>query len=724
MLSLYALTLFLSAFLLFLVQPMVAKMVLPLLGGTPSVWVTCMLFFQVALLAGYAYAHVAPARLGLKRHALLHAVLLVVPLVALLPIDVAGWTPPADANPVAWLLQLLAVSVGLPFLLVSTSAPLLQRWFAVSGHRAAHDPYFLYAGSNLGSMVALLSYPSVIEPAMGLARQGRLWTLGYAALVLLTVACAFLVWRSVKAPHPRPAPASEPRLGGVAWSSRLRWVGWAFVPSSLLLGATTFITTDVAPVPLLWVLPLAIYLLTFILAFSRLPVFIHRLMVLLLPVMVLLLLLAVGPDDTIKLGTGTHTLVEFQNPLVRLDVPRAILVHLTTLFVASMVCHGELAASRPLTGHLTEYYLWISVGGALGGTFNAVIAPQVFNRIVEYPLVIALTCLFVPHLGRRAPAHPDLNASARRRPATGAAFWILFGLLTGSAFYQASYGPVRESIRLMERTFFGVVSVRGNESFVQMIHGTTSHGMQCRIPAYEREPLTYFTRAGPIGQFFAAFKGDRAKRNVAVIGLGAGTLASYAERGQDWTFYEIDSAVAKIARDTQYFTYLRDAEARGAHVQIILGDGRLRIQESKDQYDLIVLDAFSSDSIPVHLLTREALQVYLSKLNAGGILIFQLTNAYLRLPTVAANLVEDANLFGVIQLDDHVSPAEFQFGRYPSRWAVVARKAADLAILQDPRWQKLTRQRGRVWTDDYSNVLSVFIWNQINECRRLQLPDR
>ncbi len=377
-LPLFALTLFVSATLLFLVQPMIGKMLLPMLGGTPAVWNTCMVFFQALLLAGYAYAHAATAWLGVRRQAVLHLGVLLLPLFTLgLTVD-RSLLDYQFGSPIPGLLLVLLLSVGLPFFVVSTSAPLLQKWFAGTGHPAARDPYFLYGASNLGSMLALFGYPTVVEPNLMLADQRLLWRIGYGALALLTAGCAVCLWRS-RPPDKEIRSKADAEVGSLSVWRRLRWVALAFVPSSLMLGATTYMTTDIAAIPLLWVLPLGLYLLSFILVFSRLPEGVHRLMVVLLPYLVMLLVVLLLMEYPLRIWIK-------------------MLVHLAVLFVAAMVCHGELARDRPPTRYLTAFYLWMSLGGVLGGLFNSLIAPLLFNRIVEYPLVLVLACLLTPRL--------------------------------------------------------------------------------------------------------------------------------------------------------------------------------------------------------------------------------------------------------------------------------------------------------------------------------------
>lgn len=690
MLALYALALFAGAYLLFLVEPMAAKMVLPLLGGAPAVWAACVVFFQAALLAGYAYAHWAPAQLGLRRHALVHLALLAVAASAL-PIGLRGRTPVPDEPPVAWLLTTLVVGVGAPFFALAATAPLVQSWFAATGHHRAADPYFLYVASNAGSLAALASYPAAVEPALRLSEQTRLWSWGYGLFVGLVAACAVALLRG-KQRQDLVGPATPRNGAAVSRRQIFRWVALAFVPSSLMLGVTTYITTDVAPVPLLWILPLALYLLSCMLAFARPPAAVHAVMVFLLPVAIVLVILqGVFPYDP---GLG---------PVIAL--------HLAAFFVAAMVCHGELARDRPPAHELTAFYLWVAVGGVLGGAFNALLAPAVFNRIVEYPLVIVLVCFLRPRL-------PAIEAGLGGRPARRGFWrehledyrtlgWGLFGIFGGVLFYYMSYRGDWARVRLLERNFFGVVSVWPDRTlqYLTMRHGTTIHGMQSLEPGRRAEAVGYYGATAPIGQIFADRRRRATRPDIAVIGLGAGTLAAYAEHGQSLTFYEIDPAVVRIARDPEYFTYLADAEARGVRLRFVLGDGRLELARSPQRYGLLIADAFSSDAIPLHLLTREALHAYLDHLAEGGLLVFHLSSAYLRLAPVIADLALDAGLVCLYQDDLDVSRPD----QFPSQWAVLARSAGDLGGLAgDPRWGRLSGRAGdNVWTDDYSNVLRV-----------------
>lgn len=735
MIGLYTATIFASALLLFLVQPMFARMVLPLLGGSPAVWNTAMVFYQAALLAGYAYARFGPRWLGVRKHAAIHAALMLAPFLVL-PLAVpAGWTPPTDTNPLPWLLAVLAVAVALPFLFVSATSPLLQEWFAATGHRHARDPYFLYAASNGGSLLALMSYPALVEPSLRLEAQSHLWSVGYGALVVLMAACALVLGRNGHPSFPKSKTICEDDLKDKNSSEtsashrRLHWLLLAFVPSSLMLGVTTFISSDIAAVPLLWVIPLGIYLLTFILAFARRQILSRELLRRMFPLTLAPLVMAFTLHAT--------------QPISLL-----MLLHLTAFFVASMLCHTALAADRPEAKHLTEFYLWLSAGGVLGGVFNALLAPLVFNSVTEYPLTLVLACW----LGLRVAA-PEESARERRNdflwPAllglmtaalvlaleassfknSRAAVGFVFGMptlvcfffsrrslrfalgvaaiLLVSGLHQGEKGKVLHA----ERSFFGVhrVTLDPTGQYHMLMHGKTLHGMQSLDPARRRESLTYFHPTGPIGQVLEVYGRDTWKK-IAVAGLGAGTLAAFGLPGQEWSFYEIDPVVLKLARDERFFTFLRDS---AAEVRVVLGDARLSLASARDgHFDLMILDAYSSDALPVHLVTREALALYLKKLGPGGLLAFNISNLHLNLRPVFANLAHDAGLASFVRDDTNVSAAESARGKYPSQWIVMARRAEDFSRLaKDSRWVAYTNDlRLRVWTDNYSSLLQVFQW--------------
>jgi len=736
MIPLFVCTLFLSSTLLFLVQPMIAKMVLPLLGGTPAVWNTCMVFFQATLLLGYLYVHAVTRWLRLGQQALLHIALLALSLLTL-PVALAAHDePPSTGTPIFWLARVLLFSVGVPFFVVSTSGPLLQRWFARTNRPGSQDPYFLSVAGNLGSIAALLAYPAGLEPRLRLAEQSWLWAACYAAFVLLMIVSVALAYRTVR---DQPAAAGEPIDSPqevISVRQKLRWVGLAFIPSSLMLGLTTFLTTDVAPVPLFWVVPLTLYLLSFALVFARRQIVSHALMLRVLPVFALVLV------TVIVFASQLSPLM--QGPL-----------HLLTFFAAAMVCHGELARSRPKSGGLTEFYLLVSVGGVLGGLFNALVAPAAFSTVVEYPLAIVLACAARPSSagrqtatkpasGRLSPRALDLaiplalgllvffllSAFAARDSRDPLAFLLLyvapplfclslkarpmrFALGLAALMIPSSvYVSAHQSVALRGRSYYSVFKVVTDpaRNLRLLVHARTIHGAQSLDPAHAHDPLTYFHRTGPIGQAFETFQGPLAKQRIAVVGLGAGTLAAYAEPGQRWTFYEIDPAIEAMARDPRYFTYLRDARA---DIRVVLGDARLSLAKEPDSsLDLLVIDAFGADAIPVHLLTSEAMRIYLRTLQAHGVVAFHLSNRYMDLQPLVGDLANVDGLVALAQDQREVSEAEQQAGKQPSTWVIVARSLEDLGPLAtDARWRRLQPQSApRVWTDDFSNPLSVMRW--------------
>lgn len=720
MLPLYALTLGLSALLMFWVQPLYARLTLPLLGGAPAVWITAMLFFQATLLAGYLYAHLSVQWLGLKRQSLLHAGVLAAAFVAL-PVGLPeGWMPPASAMPAGWQVAMMAAGIGLPFFAISATAPLLQRWFSHIGHAHSADPYFLYGASNLGSVAALAAYPFLIEPAMGLAGQGWAWTGGYALLVAAIALCGLVLWRRFVADPPGAAGEELALSPDIDWRRRVIWVLLAFAPSSLLLGVTLHISTDIAAVPLLWIGPLALYLLGFSIAFARRPLLPHRWVgVILVPALALLAAVMTWSSDLL--------LAE-------------LLVHLLVFFLAALFCHGELAARRPAARHLTEFYLWIAGGGVLGGLFNAVLAPLLFDQVLEYPLAVLAVALLrpwrFPIQGRQwaldlaLPALLVLSVwlmGGDHGLAVGVAaiaVAVLFGwwgsslrFALGLAVLMVMLPPLLKQIGLggpgaagaihTERSYFGVSRVVAIEQPFPahlLLHGTTVHGAQRQNTTGRRTPLTYYHPEAPLGQVFRAFPFWRFNR-VGVIGLGAGAAACYARPGQDWTFFEIDPAVARIAKDPRLFTYLADCTP-GA--RLVMGDARLSLRHEADGgFDLLILDAFSSDAVPVHLITAEAFDLYRAKLAPGGVIMAHLSNRYLDLEPVLGRISMETGLFGVIQY--YREGTNLAALNHPSIWAVLARKPDDIMELApDPRWQPLRGAKSPLWTDDYVNILGTF----------------
>ncbi len=787
---LFPLTLLVSAWLLFMVQPMFGKMVLPLLGGAPAVWNTCMVFYQAVLLAGYAYAHWTSQRLGFRVQSLVHYGLMLLAW-AVLPIGVIGWTlPPSEHWPVLWLLGVLSVSVGLPFFALSGVSPMLQAWFAQGG-RNSQDPYWLYAASNVGSLGGLLAYPFFVEPRWTLQQQAWVWSAGYALLTVLILLCAVWSWRRAKslpppaslgngkiAPNLSGNPDSSQGLGpsdnsgvlGAAgartamappdWMDRFWWMALAFAPSSLLLGVTTYMTTDVAAVPLLWVIPLALYLLSFVIVFARWGLRPHRWVLRIHAVVV------VGM-------AASYYLADVHNPTQLLFV---FGLHLTLFFLTALVCHGELAARRPGAQYLTEFYLWMALGGVFGGAFNALLAPKIFPQVYEYPLMIAAACLLRPQpaegtprgmtwawdfgipmfllgvfgtLAQQLREHQWLRTFFAQFWPAGVQPWIGAGALATATFLGlaaiATLCLVRRPVRFglgvfalfvvsmlycenrqpslyAKRSFFGVLRVYQQRRYHpetqkpylvhQLLHGTTNHGMQAFHPDYREQAWTYYHPTGPVGMIFQAMESLELglPKEVGVVGLGTGTLAAYGQPGRTITFFEIDPAVVAIAANPKLFTYLADCQGRDGHVEIVLGDARLQLaKQPPGRFDLLLIDAFSSDSIPLHLLTRQAIDIYLHCLQPEGLLAVHISNRHLDLEPVLANLAADAGLTALVCDDDDES-AE---GKYRSTWVVLARTCPALkALQQNPSWELLEPDpEKRLWTDDYSNILDVLNWS-------------
>jgi hypothetical protein len=722
MVFLFAVTIFLGSALLFLIQPMFARMVLPVLGGSPSVWNTAMVFYQAVLLAGYAYAHLSTSRLGARRQSMVHLSLLLLPF-AVLPVALAGiGAPPTDSSPIWWLLGTMTVAVGLPFFAAATMGPTLQAWFAFSGHPRAADPYFLYSASNLGSMLALLGYPFAIEPFLTLTQQSQLWTWGYAAFVVLSAACVAAIRRGGATAAVTPANETAPPPGA---RRRARWVVLALVPSSLMLGVTAYLSSEVAVVPLLWVIPLALYLLTFVVAFSpvagRLVPFATRAFA----ILAVTLVVAINMQATQPLGW-------------------LMLLHLVVFTLAAFLCHAKLANDRPAPSQLTQFYLWISVGGVCGGIFNALLAPLLFKTVVEYPLALILAAYVAGSAGGSSSSRARLfdwiapvalgvfafglafSGTAIRflpmKTLAGAIFGLpalgcfflsrrplrfalgLAAMLLAATVYRGEGGTVLHT----ERSFFGLhrISLDPTLRVHHLVNGRTLHGTQSLDPARRQEPLAYYFRTGPAGQILTDLANDPAQP-VGVVGLGAGSLAAYARPGQPWTFFEIDPAVVRLARDERYFSFLRDSPAK---LRVVLGDARPSLQHEPDHgLHLLLVDAFSSDAIPAHLITREALALYLRKLAPHGVIAVHISNLHLDLEPVLSALAREAGLVCRVRDDTVVSDAERDLGKSASIWLVLARDAADLGPLAgDRRWLPARLTGQRVWTDNYSSILHAF----------------
>ncbi|OYW99567.1 MAG: hypothetical protein B7Z14_11580 [Bosea sp. 32-68-6] len=680
----YTVTLFLSAFLLFGIQPMFAKMVLPKLGGSPGVWSVAMVFFQTVLLAGYGYAHWLVSRFTVRRAALIHLALMALVLVAGLPIGIAaGFERPPQQGETLWLVALFTASVGLPFFAVAANGPLLQAWFARSGHPRAADPYFLYAASNIGSFLALIAYPFLVEPVLTLSAQGTAWTWGFAFLFAGIAACAGLGPGSSAEDGAGPRRAPTPTR--IAPERKLGWVALAFVPSGLLVAVTAHISTDVASVPLLWVVPLALFLLTFVIVFQPRP--------LLRPGWMLnlqLLLIAALIGKTLlqpRLGWGFD-----------------LALHLGLFFVTAMVAHGELARRRPDAANLTGFYFWMSVGGVLGGLFSGLIAPTVFNSVIEYPLLLVAGVLCRPGFATvRLPAFAKAGLSA--------------AALLGGAGLVAYEQQRTDSVR----SFFGVNKIVDVQEgrFRALVHGSTIHGAQ-RLrnddgsPVSGRpEPLSYYFTGGGLADGIDAVRRARGGtlRAVASVGLGTGSLACQARPGEAWTFYEIDVQVVRLATNPARFGFL---SACAPQAPIVFGDARLTLADAPDgALDLIVVDAFSSDAIPVHLVTTQALDLYRRKLAPGGAVLFHISNRNMDLGPAITATARDRGLITWIRQPEQRPELTAQL-KYGPHVAMVASKPGDVDLAGDRRWQRQDAPASaRPWSDEYADVVGA-IWRKLS----------
>jgi protein-L-isoaspartate O-methyltransferase len=728
LLATFIAAIFLSAALLFQIEPMFTKMVLPRLGGSPSVWSVAMVFFQTMLLAGYAYAHVltryAPGRMSFLIH------LVVMALAAFtLPLAIGAGRPPASGE-AFWLIGLFATSIGLPFFALAASAPLLQAWFARTDHPDAKDPYFLYAASNVGSFLALLSYPIVVEPLISLSGQTRLWSIAFYVLIALIAGSGALSWRVPGRPPSGAAAdqADAPTADAPTWRDGLAWCALAAVPAGLLIAVTAHISTDVAAVPLLWVLPLALYLLTFVIVFQRRPLIPHWLAVGLQPLFILALV-AVVIFDPVKTIIGIVGL------------------HCAVFFVNALVCHGELARQRPPARHLTIFYLWMAAGGTIGGIAAGLIAPFVFNWVAEYPILIALAALCRP--GLALPSHRQgrylvLGALAVTVLVMIAFYlfhpnfeetkfnWTVGAFLAVAVLFWRAPLPFAATIAvvlfinhtyvdangtLSVRSFFGVHKIADSEDgrFRVLSHGTTLHGAE-RIRDASGDPvsgrpdiLMYYYDGSAMAQVMDAVRARNAGPvRYAVIGLGAGSLACRAQPADTVHYYEIDPAIIHIARDSGLFHFL---SACRPDVPIMLGDARLTLADASDaSYDIIYVDAFTSDAIPIHLLTREAMAVYLRKLKPHGIVVIHVSNRFLELASVVTGIAAANGAVARVNDGSDFVENESEY-LFVGTVVAVARDNQDFgALAGSDYWPLQTPDPDQwVWTDDYSNIVGAVI---------------
>jgi hypothetical protein len=745
----YTAAVFLSALLLFGVQPMFTRMVLPRFGGSPSVWSVAMVFFQSMLLAGYAYAHVLTT-LRQRYAAVAIHLLVLIGAASMLPLAIAqGWDAPlGTAAAVFWLLGLFAVSIGVPFFALAANNPLLQAWFASTGHHDARDPYFLYAASNVGSFAALLCYPVMFEPIFSLQTQNWLWSIGFLLLIVLIGSCGLLMLRV--SPRAARLHVKSTSVPSPSWTTIGRWIFISAVPSGLLIAVTAYISTDVAAAPLLWVIPLSLYLLTWVLVFQRRPLIAYRISLLLQPVAV----------------AGIVLLLSYPRSLALFFT---LTLHLVAFFIIALTCHAELARSRPAPRHLTTFYVSLSFGGMVGGLFSGLVAPYAFSTIAEYPILAVLAVLCRPFTQEEwKPFSRWLWPLALSyRPEFNRSFWpialpIALLLMVGSydgftfagstdfftivvvtltivsmallrdppksafvvavafavVFLYPTYGNQRETLR----SFFGVHKIFETDDgrYRVLLHGSTIHGAQLletengEPVAGSPVPITYYHDNSAINQVIRAVREHKhGPMRVAVIGLGTGTLACRIAPGEAWRFFEIDPTVIAIARDPKRFSFLSSC---APDVPIVLGDARLTFaQEPPQFYDLIIVDAYSSDAIPIHLATAEAMAIYKSKLAPHGVVMMHISNRHLDLKSVVEGIAAANRLKTWIWTNDNEKYDDANYV-FTSDVAISAQDVDDLGALAHDKLWVLTAPNPalRTWTDDYSNIAGA-IWRKYNK---------
>lgn len=716
--GLFATTLFTGATLLFWIQPLFTKMVLPVLGGSPAVWNTAMVFFQAMLLGGYLYAHVLGRLFRPGAQLVVHLACLALAAFAL-PVEPAeGWHPDAGDPPALWLLILLAGTIGAPFFAVSATAPLMLRWFSHTGHPHAGDPYFLYAASNVGSMVILLAYPFLVEPALGVRAQGIAWSGGFALLAACILGCGLFAARSDAPPPPAAAFASNTRP---THRQRLWWLAYSALPACLLLGVTGHITTDIASAPLLWVVPLALYLATFVNAFARRPLIPHGVAVRAMAWAVLLL----------------AAVLPFREP-AGVFLP----LHLAVFFVVATACHLELARRRPPPEALTEFFCFVSLGGVLGGAFAGLVAPVVFPMILEYPLALVAAAALLPRPSRRVKAADIVIAALIPAVILGGdslASWLdwprpmigvaaLYAVLVALALSR-QIRPLGFALCILsfvcigltnkpwggksdtlwrDRSFFGAYRVTESTDppMVSLVHGTTNHGGQWIDADGALRPTTYHTAASPLAAALKATQAQTDRQRVGVVGLGSGAMAYYRRPGDVWRYFEIDPLIVRLAVDSGYFGMLA---AHDPAPSIVLGDARLTLaREPERSFDVLVMEAFSSDAIPTHLLTREAVALYMDKLAPDGVLLLHISNRLLDLQPVAAAAAAELDYPAVIARSKR--PDEADDPTYaPSVWVAVARTRETLDVLGSG-WEVLEAPQARAWRDDHSSLVRAIRW--------------
>ncbi|MBU1107796.1 MAG: fused MFS/spermidine synthase [Candidatus Riflebacteria bacterium] len=756
---------------------MIGKMFLPWVGGSSAAWNTCMFFFQALLLAGYSYTHLSISRLGVKRQSYLQLPLMLLALF-FLPFVYSNSAAIPD-DPSTWLLVQLFKTIGLPFFIVSGIAPLLQVWFANTMHKRATNPFFLYAASNTGSLGALLVYPTLIEPSFDLAGQAQLWTAGYVLLMVLMAVCFSAVKKTELSDQPvevASADSPTPTTRTIAF-----WVAAAFVPSSMLLAVTQYLTTDLVPVPMFWIIPLMIYLTTYIFAFSE----------------------KLAPRAASFSKLSLLVILSFMSFYLFVEITYfwfSLLIHLFTLFSVAMFCHTAIAESKPAVKHLTTFYLWISFGGVLGGFFNSLLAPVLFSDYFEYPILIVLSCLLIDRFNRNQPQQeselqPKTPLPAAVSAVTGLYIFaaIIFisnlnlpeqifhlatyfgynntapglkellefigsnhGAIRQAAFalaaiipafilmkrYRVAFAPVVAVVLILifvynigqhkiirrYRNFFGVKKIffDTENNLRYLAHGSTVHGKQSFVEGWRNEPLTYYHRRGPLGDIFSLPAFARNDLKVGIIGLGIGSMAAYSKPGNEFVFYELDPQVVDIAQKTGIFSYLKEF---ASNCKIQIGDGRLKIMQAAEQYfDIIVIDAFSSDAVPIHLLTVEAMKIYLSKLKDGGIIVVHVSNRYLNLQPNLQALARSYNLQQTFIADSNFDPNDsVNYERSPAEFAIFAKDAGIvnyLANISDNAWAPIDAYPNfKAWTDSHSSIFPLLNFRTKTQIARTELQN-
>lgn len=674
---------------MFIIEPLVAKMLLPLLGGTSSVWNTCVVFYQCVLLAGYLYAHLINLKIQAKIQAAIHLAVLWMPVVTL-PIT-APTKLSLEQHPYLWLFFTLAVLIGGVFFALSTTAPLLQKWYSKSNGPGASDPYFLYAASNTGAMLGLLSYPFFIEPAIGLKSQSQLLSVIYVIYAVLSSVCALLfAFRSKKdAQSSQPVEAVDEKP--VLKKDYLYWLFYSMLPSSLVLGITTYVTNELSAIPLFWIVPLSIYILTFIIAFSRF----NQSSLGLLSVITFVCLVLLAAMRSNLMYEFTH-MKQFVDQLATTFIS----FHLLCLFLASLTCNAKVACSRPSPRYLTHYYLCIALGGMLGSIFNSLIAPLIFTDFAEYPLVLAITA---------AALFCGFSIGKIRVPQRAIPYVVTAAGL--GILWQCHLHRDPRDV-LSKRNFYGQVRVGVDLRSVEsnLYNGITLHGSQSLDPERRKIPLSYYSMAGPVKSLMQSLNEWKThKKNFGVIGIGTGSLLAYAGKGQSAWLFDINPEVVKIASNPFYFTYIYSARKKDVDVKILLGDGRLEIQKAPDKFfSLLILDAYSSDAIPTHLITQEAIKLYSSKMVDGGVIAFHISNTYYDIKPVLSKLADSLNLEVVATNDfeDKEMPGVDQ-----SEWVVITSNKSLAQNLKDKyKWKTVPVIRNiRLWTDDYCDPLGILI---------------